>query len=309
MSEARPLRCRCCDSAAARKLGALPAARRFAGSMLSTPLPGGDLYACAQCGLRFRYPTLTPSQYADLYRRVETTHWQSSKLRLDESYVLNKLAGLPSAGASVLDVGCFTGTVLNRLPASVQKFGIEPSEQARDICVANGIHIIGRSFEELAETSRRFDAVISLDVIEHVPDPLQFLRCLERVTKPGGVLIVATGDADASVWQFVGPPYYYSQNPEHISFISARWCRFAAEQLGLGLDEVKHPVRWGNGQRASLPSALSGWLTLGAKWVLSRLEYVLAGITAGRDGSYAPRFAVGRPGLARDHLLATFIKT
>ncbi|MBP6850010.1 MAG: methyltransferase domain-containing protein [Rhodoferax sp.] len=277
--------------------------------MLSTPLPGGDLYACARCGLQFRHPTLTPSQYADLYRQVETTHWQSSTLRLDESYVLHKLTGLPKEGASVLDVGCFTGTVLNRLPASVQKFGIEPSEQARDICAANGIHIIGRSFEELVDAGNSFDAVISLDVIEHVPDPLHFLHCLARVTKPGGVLIIATGDADSPVWKFVGPAYYYSQNPEHISFISARWCQFAAEKLGLRLDEVRHPERWGEERPASLSTALSGWVTVGAKLVLSRLEYLLARMTAGRDGTYAPRFAVGRPRLARDHLLAAFVKT
>jgi SAM-dependent methyltransferase len=309
MSEVLSPRCRCCDATNARKLGALPAARRFAGLSLSTPLPGGDLFSCIQCGLQFRHPTLTPSQYADLYRRVQTTHWQSSNLRFDESYVLQKLTSLPKDGASVLDVGCFTGTVLNRLPASVQKFGIEPSEQARDICAANGIQIIGRSFEDLVDAGARFDAVISLDVIEHVPDPLHFMRCLARVTKPGGVVIIATGDVDSPIWKLVGPAYYYSQNPEHITFISARWCQFAAENLGLRLEEVQHPIRWGEEERASLLAALSGWVTVGAKLALSRLEYLLASMTVGRDSAYAPRFAVGRPRLARDHLLAAFVKT
>jgi len=37
-----------------------------------------------------------------------------------------------------------------------------------------------------------FDVVASLDVVEHVPDPLPWLRDLVRVLKPGGLLLLST---------------------------------------------------------------------------------------------------------------------
>jgi SAM-dependent methyltransferase len=37
-----------------------------------------------------------------------------------------------------------------------------------------------------------FDAVVSLQVIEHVPDPSAFLAACARATRPGGVLVLAT---------------------------------------------------------------------------------------------------------------------
>ena len=308
MSDDRPVRCRCCNSEDVAKIGALPEARRFAGAALNAPLAGGDFYICGACGLGFRHPILTPAEYAGLYREVQAAHWQSSRLRFDESFALDLFSRTLTGKSSVLDVGCFTGTVLNRLPAAVRKFGIEPSEQASEICRKNGVEIIGHSFEELGGSERRFDAVMSLDVIEHVPDPLHFLRLLASVTRRGGSILIATGDVDSLVWRSIGPSYYYSQNPEHISFISGRWCRFAADTLGLSLAQARHPVRWGEERAISAVADLSDWVTLGFKVALSRFEYLVARATAGLERSYVPRFAVGRPGLARDHVVAVFVK-
>lgn len=102
-------------------------------------------------------------------------------------------------GLSVLDVGCGGGLVsepLCRLGASVT--GIDPTEEtiavARRHAAAQGLTIDYRAgtAEELRDAGMRFDVVVCLEVVEHVPDVGAFLKMLAGLLKPGGMLVVST---------------------------------------------------------------------------------------------------------------------
>jgi 2-polyprenyl-6-hydroxyphenyl methylase/3-demethylubiquinone-9 3-methyltransferase len=105
----------------------------------------------------------------------------------------------PLDGLQILDVGCGGGLVcepLARLGARVS--GLDPS--ADNICVARrhaagqGLSIdyrVGR-VEELAAERPAFDAVVCLEVIEHVPDAAAFLKGCAALLGPGGLLLLST---------------------------------------------------------------------------------------------------------------------
>jgi 2-polyprenyl-6-hydroxyphenyl methylase/3-demethylubiquinone-9 3-methyltransferase len=102
-------------------------------------------------------------------------------------------------GLRVLDVGCGGGILsepLARLGAAV--VGADPAERnieaARHHAAAGGLSIDYRvaTAEALADAGERFDAVLAMEVVEHVADLGLFVaRCAEMV-KPGGLMIVAT---------------------------------------------------------------------------------------------------------------------
>src|SRR5215475_26852 len=109
-------------------------------------------------------------------------------------------AGLrPLQGLSVLDVGCGGGLIaepLARLGARVT--GLDPAveniEAARCHAAGQGLDIayrVGR-VEALAAEGLAFDAVVCLEVLEHVPDPGAFLATCTAVVRPGGLLLVST---------------------------------------------------------------------------------------------------------------------
>ena len=52
-------------------------------------------------------------------------------------------------------------------------------------------YVIGTS-DDLVAAGRRFDCVIALEVIEHVPDVSAFLRSCAELTEPGGLLMLST---------------------------------------------------------------------------------------------------------------------
>src|SRR5438067_908058 len=105
----------------------------------------------------------------------------------------------PFDGLRLLDIGCGGGLIaepMSRLGFAVT--GIDASAEvigvARAHAEAVGLAIDYRTAtaESLAKTAGPFDAVLALEIIEHVADPAVFLRCAGALVKPGGAFIGAT---------------------------------------------------------------------------------------------------------------------
>jgi len=105
----------------------------------------------------------------------------------------------PLQGLSVLDVGCGGGLIaepLARLGARVT--GLDPAAEnvaaARRHAAGQGLDIAYRAgrVEELAVEGLAFDAVVCLEVVEHVPDPGAFLAACAGLVRPGGLLLLST---------------------------------------------------------------------------------------------------------------------
>jgi 2-polyprenyl-6-hydroxyphenyl methylase/3-demethylubiquinone-9 3-methyltransferase len=105
----------------------------------------------------------------------------------------------PFEDLAVLDVGCGGGLMsepLARLGARVT--GIDPGEKniciARDHAAPQGLDIDYRvtTAEDLVTAGAAFDAVVCLEVVEHVPDVAAFVATLARLVRPGGILILST---------------------------------------------------------------------------------------------------------------------
>jgi 2-polyprenyl-6-hydroxyphenyl methylase/3-demethylubiquinone-9 3-methyltransferase len=119
--------------------------------------------------------------------------------RLCAHFGRDPLQDRPLAGLKLLDVGCGGGLLcepLARLGAEVT--GLDAAE--KNIRVAalhaeeSGLRIDYRygSVEALAESSARFDAVLNMEVVEHVADVGSFLAASAALVRPGGLMILAT---------------------------------------------------------------------------------------------------------------------
>ena len=97
-------------------------------------------------------------------------------------------------GRSLLDVGCGFGHFLDAAKRDGWKCtGLEPSAAAHAVARNKGHLVIMDGWEAL--TVGKHDAIVALWLIEHLPDPLAFLRwCAERLYGGGALLIVAPHD-------------------------------------------------------------------------------------------------------------------
>lgn len=99
-----------------------------------------------------------------------------------------------------LDLGCGTGAVLEELTAFSEPIGLDMSPLALRFCRERGLGrlLIGRG-EWLPVRGESVDAVIALDVFEHIDDHAAAFREAARVLKPGGVLVLSV-PAFKSLW-------------------------------------------------------------------------------------------------------------
>lgn len=122
----------------------------------------------------------------------------------------------PFAGLRLLDIGCGGGLVsepMARLGFAVT--GIDASEAtikvARTHAEAQDLAIDYRvaTVEDLAGEGAAFDAVLALEVVEHVAEPGAFLAGVAGLVRPGGGLVLSTLNRTAAAFMLgiVGAEY------------------------------------------------------------------------------------------------------
>ncbi len=106
---------------------------------------------------------------------------------------------LPLAGRRMLDIGCGGGILsepLARLGAEMT--GIDPGPGNVDIARLHGerhglmIDYRATSAEAIAADGASFDAVLAMEVVEHVADVPGFVATATQLVAPGGLLFMAT---------------------------------------------------------------------------------------------------------------------
>jgi 2-polyprenyl-6-hydroxyphenyl methylase/3-demethylubiquinone-9 3-methyltransferase len=117
------------------------------------------------------------------------------------------LAPKPLAGLDVLDIGCGGGLLsepMARLGARVTGVdaGAEAIGVARAHAAESGLAIDYRhgAAEQLAASGARFDAVLALEIVEHVADVDAFCGALSTLLRPGGTLVMSTLNRTGRSW-------------------------------------------------------------------------------------------------------------
>ena len=221
-------KCPDCSSVNLKLIGKLPDSHEFSGNVLEYFMPGGNLYLCVNCNLKFRYPVLAEKEYNKLYD-TENINWVFDENRNDWKILKSFVEAKIPDGDTILDFGCNFGDVLARLPNNFKKYGIEINRKSAEIASKKIKTTIWNGFDDLPVNSV-FDLIYAIDVIEHLSSPKNFILKAMPYLKKGGYIALLTGDSNSFFWKMSGAKWYYSVFPEHIAFISKSWAEKLCKQ-------------------------------------------------------------------------------
>ena len=102
-------------------------------------------------------------------------------------------------GEKVADIACGTGygtRILSQDGKAIAVKGIDIDNEAIEYAIRKysnaGLTFKTASADNTGEDSESFDAIISFETIEHVPDDVTLVKEFSRILKPGGLLICST---------------------------------------------------------------------------------------------------------------------
>ncbi|MFC1769244.1 methyltransferase domain-containing protein [Nanoarchaeota archaeon] len=123
-----------------------------------------------------------------------------TKWRGDEFIdVIENKVDLDVNGKTVLDIGCSTGYILHNLKnkGGLVK-GLEPGPSAQTARERYGLDV-DRSFFNPSLFNQQFDVVIHLTLLEHIQDPVSFLKQTKSILKKGGLTILGVPDCEEQI--------------------------------------------------------------------------------------------------------------
>ncbi|MEY2495977.1 MAG: hypothetical protein QOJ45_2469 [Verrucomicrobiota bacterium] len=228
---------------------------------------------CSDCGGHYLYPRLSEEAMQQVYRDsayfeggksgyADTSYGdQETSLRATFRCLLRELRKRNATGGDLLEIGCGYGYLLDEARSLFsRRVGTEFSPRGAELARQTGAEVFVGGIEQLPRDAR-FDCVIATQVIEHIYDPLAFIKDLVGHVKPGGHILFATPDIGGALRKVMGRSWPSFKVPEHVVYFDFK----SLERLmrGAGLEQVSrmpHPHAFPIGLIAakfglSLPSA------------------------------------------------------
>jgi 2-polyprenyl-3-methyl-5-hydroxy-6-metoxy-1,4-benzoquinol methylase len=111
--------------------------------------------------------------------------------------------------------------------------GVELDPAMLKICRRRGLRVSPGTLEGQQYPDSSFDAITAKHVIEHVHEPVGFLRECERLLKPGGTLVILTPNLQSLGHRIFARAWLGLDVPRHLVLFTPAALRRAAEQAGL----------------------------------------------------------------------------
>jgi 2-polyprenyl-3-methyl-5-hydroxy-6-metoxy-1,4-benzoquinol methylase len=256
---------------------------------------------CQDCGLKFTNPRPEKAKLGEYYKSAEYISHSNSRKGIFNSvyqkvrrYTIGEKCRMIQSYASgnkLLDVGCATGEFLAFMKLrNWEVLGIEPDANVRKMAIEyHGLNVQDEDY--LAKlTDNSMDVITLWHVLEHVADLGERMKELQRILKPGGILILAVPNAeskDAEIYNIFWAAY---DVPRHLYHFSRGSMEKLVSRNNLKLEAIK-PMKFD----AFYVSMLSEKYLHGKmRWVQGFWNGYCSNRKAGKTGDYSSLIFIAR---------------
>ncbi|MBU0936977.1 MAG: class I SAM-dependent methyltransferase [Spirochaetes bacterium] len=170
-------------------------------------LEGFSFQRCRGCGHIYQNPRPRPSDLGGRYDDAYTEYEIANRDRYLHLMLLSladlgfdRLTSGLTRPVRLLDIGCATGALVETMQQrGWQAEGVEPCSGSVEYGRKRGLIIHEGTLDTLSLPAAAYDVIHSSHVIEHVPEPADFVRTIRYLLKPGGFCFCTTPNRDG--WQ------------------------------------------------------------------------------------------------------------
>jgi len=195
---------------------------------------GFGFWRCGRCACRFagRLPSRAElnAYYETYYPSAGVTLPEFLRVRLAE--IVAGFRPYRRTG-KLLDVGFGAGLLLSAAhQAGWECWGTELSAQMVEAGRAQGWNVSFGDLPELELPEGEFDVVCLVEVLEHLGEPLTYLRRCRSLLRPGGLLYATTPNGSGLNSRLLGTEWSIYSPPEHLQLFTPRTAAVALRKTG-----------------------------------------------------------------------------
>ena len=225
--------------------------RRALEEHFRSPLPGNvelkeyDMLECARCRFISALP-MSPGD-SEFYAWVTNQPDYYPAFRWEWGPVVERISRVSAlAPISILDVGCGSGDFLSLIKdiPGVDAWGLDATTTSIETAKARGLQAICADMQKFLalEPAKKFDFVTSFHCLEHVDNPVSFMRDIKHLLKlDGGVAWISAPLSPMSHEHSWFDPLNHP--PHHMSRWSMTALNKLAEVTGLNVSLTSSPAR------------------------------------------------------------------
>tara|TARA_B100000989_G_C19531606_1_gene470280 strand:+ start:4517 stop:5419 length:903 start_codon:yes stop_codon:yes gene_type:complete len=210
------------------------------------------IFYCSHCNVE----TLDPSQHLTI-DNYSSDEYRSNLDQFDpykhESEHFNHylfaneiISSMPIkfTGETILDSGSASGKILDMFGKNfINKLAVEPSFKFKKILQKKKYTWFKTQSDVLKNYKNKVDLIISSKVIEHVNNPLNYLKEIYDLLKEGGRAVITTPNRQDVLLNSIGEKYFkFFYRTQHLWYFDSKSLTYTANKAGFDepLIEYKH---------------------------------------------------------------------
>ncbi|MFC1535512.1 class I SAM-dependent methyltransferase [Thermodesulfobacteriota bacterium] len=213
---------------------------------------------CITCGHVQLFPHPSPEENTEYYATdsqtrsvmggVDFSIWKT-KTAADEDRHINWLNSIMLHEGKVLDVCCGYGFLADRMAkAGYQATGVDISRERIDLANArlHGTFICSAIDDVFIAAHRNeFGTVTLFQALEHINDPVAFLRQLRELVSPGGLILIEVPNCDDELITYNDHYNRFYWQRAHLSYFDAARLALVLRKAGIKEFTIRGVQRYG----------------------------------------------------------------
>lgn len=218
---------------------------------------GFDYASCNECGTLYQTPRPPIKEFDEFYKNSRSSQYWADvffpsvaearrekifKPRVQRLLELCKTTNLNVT--KLIDVGAGYGIFLDEWRKAVPEtelVAIEPSVSLAEECRNKKLSVVESLVENVEGYDDYADLVVCFEVLEHVDSPLEFIKILKKMVRPGGYLFVSTLCIDGFDLKMLWDKSNQISPPHHINFHSIKGFELLFNRAGLHEIQITTP--------------------------------------------------------------------